>query len=282
MPELLSEDQQALAAGYVLEDLNPEELRQVEQLLQTDSDFQREVRAIQTSLDLLPTALPEVEPPAELQERILAAFVATTENATLEDTELSVTDSTTERPEKFSRSQFPQPQRPDLQVEPRPSITWRNIITWVTTFIAIALAVDNFWLRQQWKVAREVNLERLASILQQPNSRLIALEGAEGSQATGTLLFTKGRWKEVIISLGDLPPLPPDQVYRMWLSLDNGEAIFCGQFETDEDGSVFIRLNPQDTPSNRGAKATGLFVTIEARDEAPVNPSGQQVMFGEV
>jgi hypothetical protein len=119
----------------------------------------------------------------------------------------------------------------------------------------------------------------VASILKQPNSRLISLKSKE-SKAAGTLLFTPGRWKEVIVSLGNLPPLPPDQIYRMWLSLDNGEILYCGEFNTDSEGSVFVRFTPPKTPP-KGIKATELFVTLDAR-EAPLRPSEQRVMEGNI
>ena len=79
---------------------------------------------------------------------------------------------------------------------------------------------------------------------------LIALT-ANDSAAAGTLLFTPGRWQEVIVSFGDLPPLPPDQVYRMWLALENGAIIYCGEFNTESDGSVFVRFTPPETPPPR-------------------------------
>ena len=78
-------------------------------------------------------------------------------------------------------------------------------------FSSEALATDNLRLRQ--RLAHQAETERVASILQQPNSRLIALAG-HNSDAAGTLLFTPGNWQEVIVSLGDLPPLPPEEIYR--------------------------------------------------------------------
>jgi hypothetical protein len=93
-------------------------------------------------------------------------------------------------------------------------------------------------------------------------------------------MFTPGKWQEVVVSLGNLPPLPPDQVYRMWLTLKNGQVIPCGEFKTTDQGKVFIRLNPAQNPPP-GVKATGVFVTIDAAN-APLTPAGQRVITGNI
>ena len=145
----------------------------------------------------------------------------------------------------------------------------------IATLASLLLATDNFRLRNQ--LAQDVESDRVASILQQPNSRLISLAGND-SAAAGTLLFTPGNWNEVIVSLGDLPPLPPAQIYRMWLELENGEVIYCGAFNTDADGSVFVRFTPPESPP-AGVKATELFVTVDAAEATP-SSAGERIMQG--
>ena len=147
----------------------------------------------------------------------------------------------------------------------------------VVAIATLALATDNLRLRNQ--LAQRIEADRVASILQQPNSRLIALQGNE-SEAAGTLLFTPGNWKEVIVSLGDLPPLPPEEIYRMWLALDNGTVIYCGEFNTEDNGSVFVRFTPDEAPP-KGVKATQLLVTIDGSQTEP-DPSRNPVMTGAI
>jgi hypothetical protein len=141
------------------------------------------------------------------------------------------------------------------------------------------LAADNLRLRHQLRLVQEINPERVAAILQQPNSRLIALT-SQDSDAAGTLLFTPGRWQEVIVSLGNLPPLPPDQIYRMWLALENGEVIYCGEFNTEPDGSIFVRFTPPETPPE-GVKATELFVTVN-QVASELDASTERVLQGAI
>ena len=249
MTQSHSEEEKELAAGYVLGDLSAEEMQQFEQLLQQHPDLLQEVQAMQVSFRLMPHALPTVAPPPQLLDRILVENAATTAVS-----------------EPFFK--------------PLRSLSWSKLIAIIATLVALLLGIDNFWLRQQLRLAQEPDTERVATILQRPNSSLIALKGEDGSTAAGTLLFTPGQWQEVIISLGNLPPLPPDQIYRMWLTLKNGKTLFCGEFNTNAQGSVFIRLNPPKTPP-KGVKATGIFVTIDSMS-APPEATGKQVMSGAI
>jgi Anti-sigma-K factor rskA len=244
MSKPLSEDEKMLLSGYVLGDLTAEEMAQWEQLVADNPDLRKEIQALQTSFALLAQGLAVVEPPPSLRETIVSA------------SELR-------------------------QLNPPRRSTKRLLkaLAGLLTLATLALALDNWRLRQQLQIAQNAQIDRVASILQQPNSRLIALE-SKTSKASGTLLFTPGRWQEVIISLGNLPPLPPEQIYRMWLSLENGEILYCGEFNTNTEGAVFVRFTPPQTPP-KGIKATGLFVTTDAR-EAPLTPSGERVMEGTI
>ena len=136
---------------------------------------------------------------------------------------------------------------------------------------------DNFRLRRQFSLAQGDRNPEVASILQQPQSRLVALQG---DNSAGTLLFTPGQWEQVIVSIADLPPLPPDQIYRMWLSLDNGQPFLCGEFTTDENGSVYVTLNPPESIPE-GVKAQTVFVT-QADTSAPLEPVGEPIIVGEI
>jgi hypothetical protein len=119
----------------------------------------------------------------------------------------------------------------------------------------------------------------IATILQQPNSRLISLQDAN-APATGTVLFTPGRWDEVVVSMANLPALPPNQTYRMWLRLQDGTLILCGEFIPDDQGRVFATLTPpqQPTPDNRAAS---VFITADPKS-SPTEPQGSPIVATEL
>jgi Anti-sigma-K factor rskA len=249
MSQPCSEAEKELIAGYVLGDLTAAENHQFEQLLQQRPDLQAELNAMQASLRLIPQALPKMLPPPDLEDKILLANTHT--------------QSPKQGLEPPSRS------RPLTQ-----------LVAGIALLAALLLSIDNFLLRRQLTIAQRTNPDSVGTILQQPNTRLITLKGAGNSKAAGTLLFTPGRWQEVIISLGNLPPLPPEQVYHMWLTLANGETLLCGTFNTNSQGAVFIRLNPPQLPP-KGVKATEIFVTIDSTS-APATATNERVMAGTI
>ena len=279
MAQPLSEELQMLAAGYVLGDFSEEEKARAEELLENNVDFVREVQTLEASFHILPTALPTVSPAPEMKDKILAAYAAEIDRSRAES----------------QKAESPETKSPKIGtpvLARRPSSRARAVAIFAT-FATSILAAHNFSLQHQLRIAwdartqtqRQLQIARqentdVATILQKPKSRLVALQGEGDSSAAGTLLFTPGRWQEIIVSLGDLPHLPPERVYRMWLSLANGEALFCGQFNTSDLGEVFIRLTPPQMPP-KGVKATGIFVTTDDIETAPV-PTGKRVVFGEI
>ena len=194
MARRLSEEEKMLAAGYILGDLTPEETVRLEQLATGNPDLRQAIHALQASFELMPQALTQVEPPTLLGERIAISQPFSNTLDRLRSTSLML-----------------------------------KVLVGLATLAALVLAADNLRLRHQLRLAQQTRTDRIASILQQPNSRLIALTGTSNN-AAGTLLFTPGRWQEVIVSLGNLPPLPPEEIYRMWLAMENGDIIYCGAF----------------------------------------------------
>jgi anti-sigma-K factor RskA len=263
MTQISTEDQ-LIIAGYVLGDLEPEEIARVEQRLATDTALSAEAHAMQISLWSTPQGMPMMTPPPQLRDKILAANALASATAA----------PTSVEPVLRAASQIPQGS---------PSIGWGKVLAGLAMLLALLLGADNFRLRQalsfaQQKETTPTKPDSVAAILQRPNSRLVALKGEQ--DAAGTILFTPGKWQEVVVSLGNLPPLPPDQIYRMWLTLANGQTIPCGEFNTDTEGSVFVKLTPPKTPP-KGVKATGIYVTVDGAN-TPLNPGGDRVMSGSI
>ncbi|MBW4551688.1 MAG: anti-sigma factor [Aphanocapsa sp. GSE-SYN-MK-11-07L] len=250
---------EALTAGYVLDDLSPEEAAQFEQLLRQQPELNSNVAFLQEALATVPYDLPQVAPPPRLRHQILQAIQ-------------------TPEPQPVPASQPPEVIA--LAGHQR-RITWGWLAGGIAALVAIAAGLDNLRLRESLQMAERGNAEKtesLAQILQHPNSKLVSLKGSDSG--TGTLLFTPGKWQEVVLSLQDLPPLPPAEVYRLWLTLSDGAVLPCGEFTTDLQGKVFIRLNPPQTPP-KGNKAKGMFVT-KAPVGSPLEPTGTKILSGTI
>lgn len=238
----LTPEERALAAGYVLQDLDENEQARARELLNTNTVFAQEVNTLQASLQLIPHGLEKVTPPPTLRNQILDAYG-------------------------------------DTALEPPTTQKWPLILAAATGIISLLLGIDNLRLRSQLQFARSVEAQRTVALLQNPESRLVTLTG-ETVTANGQLLFTAGNWEEIILAIGNLPPLPPEEVYRLWLSLENGGFIFCGQFRPGTQGETLVRLLPPEQPP-AGVKTTGIFVTSAAQT-GPLNPQAPPIISGSI
>jgi hypothetical protein len=262
MANSISEEEQILAAGYVLGHLSASEITQLGSVLANNPELQAEVDALQVAYDQLPQGLPQFTPPPDLKAKIIASFATeSTENPIFKPIIEPSTSTLTE-----------------IVPAPNKLSNWSRVFAGIGLLIGGLLAFDNFNLRQELQVAQQVNQQELASVLNQPKSRLLSLSTQEG--VVGNVLFTPGNWKQVIVSAKNLPPLPIDRVYRMWLELANGQIIPCGEFKTDDRNSIFIKLNATQKPP-AGVKAKGVFITID-KSNAPLQPTGSRVIQGTI
>jgi Anti-sigma-K factor rskA len=276
----ISEAQMMLAAGYVLGDLSSDEMLEFEQSLAENPALVLEVNALQVSLGLIPVALQPAAAPMTLKHRILAANAA--EDAATVTTAVTTAATTANRIGAFrtpEESVSATGDRASTFTPKAAGFPWGRLLAGLSLLAALLLGADNWRLRQAIAQQNESDQRSVAEIMQRPNSKLVALKG-ENNDAAGTLIFTPGKWEQVVVSLGDLPALPPDLIYRMWLKLDDGSVLPCGEFRTNDTGAVFITLRPEKTPS-KGKKASGIFVTLDPVN-APMEPKGEKIMSGTI
>jgi Anti-sigma-K factor rskA len=259
MVRSISEDEQMLAAGYVLGDLSAVESREFESALATNPALQAEVTALQAAFNKLPEGLPQYAPPPLLKAKIIESFAVE-----------AVPESTVN---------FSQQIVDKTNLETRKTNLWLKALAGIGLIVSGCLLFDNFRLRQELQLANVVDRQDLATVIQQPKSRLVSLKDRT-DRSVGNILFTPGKWQKVIISAQKLPPLPVDRVYRMWLELNNGQILPCGEFNTDANGNVFVKLNAKQDPP-QGVKAKGVFVTIDRADD-PLTPIGERVIQGTI
>ena len=233
---------QELLASYVLGDLTPEEVAEVNQLLENRPELIAEVNKLQETLALLPFALPETETPPNLGSQILQA----------------ATESTT--------TQIRTNQNPKKQL-------WQTIATAILTAIILGLGLYNYRLQQQVAVVRNQTsrYQDTLALLRQQNISLLPLEGTEvNSQASGS--FAIAPMGKAVLTVQNLPQLPEDKVYRLW-AVTKGKKIDCGDFQVNQEGKVLIQL-PVD---NSMGSVSSALVTVEPLQ--PVKqPTGEIVM----
>lgn len=281
-PEYLEE----LLAGYVLGDLSPEEAEDLQQILvdcgnHSASDrpeLVAEAQILQEVLAALPYTLPPVEPRPQLRQNILDALTINNslENSLAKPNNVQV--NLGDRLVGINLSSMVTSRRDGRKQSGwKTSGPWRSLIGGIVALVVVAIAIDNYRLRQQAiAMQRQINGQAdLIAMLQQPNTRLVSLKGMDQAvTASGNIVVTPGESQAVLI-LQNLSPLPDGQAYQLW-SIVNGQKIPWEQFRVDQRGTVFAKLS---LPENQ--VVTRLAITVEV-SPSPPEPTGPMVMLSDL
>ena len=264
-----------LVAGYILNDLSPEEEAQLHQALTQSPALHQEIATFSEAFSLIPYDRPLQTPSATLKAKILSAATQPT----------------------------PQPttQTPPSNVIPIGSRnrTWKRWIPAISTSIAaIALAtvgLNQIQLSQQSQQtialqqkldATNTELNRLRNELQ-TSQRTIAQSTKPGTQ-TYTLtsatanpsanptakIFTKPGDRTVTIVAQDLPTLQTDRIYRLWaIAHPKAAPLYCGEFRQNDSGTAQW-LAPNAACTQNPSK---LLITLDAPTDSTTS-AGPLVM----
>jgi hypothetical protein len=267
MPQSPPEPWSELLAGYVLGDLNHTEIATVEQYLTQHPEQQAAVSSLMLPLDLLSLSLPVALPAEALRERIMQIAADETVVQTF-----------------IQAAPLPQP-----VITSPPSQLWRfsKADTARTVLAALGLLIgagfgwQNYQLSQELATVKQYLADTkvaqiappLVSLLQQPHNRFMALNSM-GNKAMGMGSLVIVPQKSVaVLTLQQVPPVPPGQVYRLWAIMGDQEMA-CGDFLPDAAGRVLMQIS-----LNRWEKAHKVMITIE--DKAAVQAEGEIAIEGE-
>lgn len=271
-------NQTDLVAGYILDDLTPEEVAQLNQAVAETPALYEEIASFGEAFSLIPYDMPIVEPSARLKNKIISAASH------------SSTDTSPEPPHSNA-----------VPIASPSHRSWKRWISAISTGIA-AVAVTALGLNQiqlsrqsqqtialqQQLEATNTELKRLKSELQtsqgaiallsQPDTQMYSLVGTTSSPknsrlATARLLAKPG---DVTITLvaHDLPKLPNNQIYRLWsVAKPSAAPMYCGQFRPDDrDTAQWVAPNAACTKN-----PSQLLITLDA-PTAPITSAGPLVM----
>src|SRR5215813_608206 len=165
---------------------------------------------------------------------------------------------------------------------------WRTLLPWAIT-AALALVVLAFWrynthlrntlvgLRQQYR-AEQIQLQQardIVSTLTDTDAMRVTLVAAKTPpQPQGKAIYVRDR-SSLIFLATNLPALPPQKAYELWLIPANGAPIPAGVFKPDAQGSAIV-INP---PLPVGVEAKTFAITVEQEQGALV-PTMPIVMLG--
>ena len=123
----------------------------------------------------------------------------------------------------------------------------------------------------------EVEAERLRSSLASvtsPQNRAVSLDGLEAAASARATAFLDRENRRLFLYVENLPALPPDRTYQIWLLVD-GTPVSVGTFDVDSDGGA--RLDGEPLPAFEGS--VSVAVTVEPAGGVP-QPTGPMVLLG--
>jgi anti-sigma-K factor RskA len=217
----MSEEIRELLASYVLGDLTPEEVRQVDKLLATRPELQEEIKSLEDTLALFPLALPEVDLPDSLGDRILTSAI----------------NSKTKQKNHKQRIFF-------------------TVIGSLSATILVVLGITNYRLQQQVATNQEI-----IAILAEGNKDLWTLQGTQLNPTASGSLVAIPESKTILVTVNNLAPLPTGKIYRLWGIVagekiycgefnSNSDGKVLVKFPLDADmadsSGVIITIEPSD------------------------------------
>jgi len=121
------------------------------------------------------------------------------------------------------------------------------------------------------------NARRSLDALTAPETQIITLSTAKSPpRPQGKAFYLRDRNSLVFVA-GNLPQLPPDKIYELWLFPPTGSPIAAGLFKPDAKGNATI-VNPPGLPA--GVEAKAFAVTLEPATGPHDAPRGTGVMQG--
>jgi|SRR5271166_2111426 len=156
--------------------------------------------------------------------------------------------------------------------------SWWGWLGWAATAAVLLFAVslwrENSALRQNLAAesaqaaesTRDMEeLRRIAAPIIAPEAQKITLVAAKAPpQPQGKAFYLRSRGSLVFLA-SNMPPLPPQKAYELWLIPTSGAPIAAGVFKPDAHGSGSV-VNPPLPP---GTQAKGFAITVENEAGSP-------------
>ena len=175
-------------------------------------------------------------------------------------------------------------------VPARARFNWWAALGWASAaamfLVVVQLRRENFGLRESvnrlgqltgQQTIELANAQRVMDTLTAPETQAVTLVAAKGPpQPQGKAFYLKNRTGLVFVA-NNLPPLPPDKIYELWLIPPGAPPIPAGLFKPDARGNATV-VNPPGLPA--GVEAKNFAVTLESASGPHDAPHGTGVMAG--
>jgi anti-sigma-K factor RskA len=243
-------------ALYALDALRGEDRARVDEHLAACAACRRELEQLRGDTALLALSTAGPRPPRRARQRLMDAVAR-------------------------------EPRVPRL-VETSPRRSWWGVLGWAATAAVLIFAVS-LWRENSVlegtlasagsraaKSAREMEeLRRIAEPILEPEAQRVTLVATKDPpQPQGKVFYLRNRGSLVLLA-NNLPALPPQRAYELWLIPKSGAPIPAGVFKPDAHGSASV-VNP---PLAAGAEAKAFAITVE-NETGSATPTMPIVMMG--
>ncbi|MFY9660237.1 MAG: anti-sigma factor [Terriglobales bacterium] len=248
-------------ALYALGSLEGDERQALETHLDGCAACRRELELLRGDVSLLALTAAGPKPPVRARQRLMSAIAA--------EPRLPVVVATP--PDRSQRSWWP-------------TLAWVAVAALVLA--CIGLLRQNSALQQNL-ASLQARFSEQGSKLDQANDVVATLLDPEATkielvaagskpQPRGKAIYQR-RNRNLIFIASNLPPLPAEKIYELWLFPANGGApIAAGLFKPDQRGSATL-VNP---PLPEGVTAKNFVVTLEPESGSHEAPRGTPVIVG--
>lgn len=214
--------------AYALGALDVDEAKALEAHLRTCDSCSAELASYRAVGDVLLTAVPPKQPPAQLRQRL--------------------------------QERLPSAQKPQRQLWP--SFSFGQLAMAAVLILLVALNVFSLiqlqvLQRQQAEFSRQIQTGQAAlAMLAYPDTKSLPINGAN---IAGTVLLDKEHNAAVLVAW-NLPPLAENQTYQIWLIDPKGDRTSAGLFRPEAGQPLTTQsiFSPEAITS-----FTGLGVTVE-------------------
>ncbi|HWJ17525.1 MAG TPA: anti-sigma factor [Geobacterales bacterium] len=246
-------------ALYALNTLEGEDRANLEKHLATCSSCRLELEQLRGDGALLALSVMGPKPPLRARQRLLDAVA------------------------KEAAQAAPLSQKTRKDGAPFARRSWWGFLGWAATAAVIVFAAslwkENAALKQSLASAsaqaaqstRELDdLRRIAAPLMAPEAQRVTLVAMKTpAQPQGKAFYLRNR-SSLLFVANNMPSLPPQKAYELWLIPMQGGPIPAGMFKPDAHGSATV-VNPP-LPAGMEAKAFAITVENEAGATTPTMP----------
>lgn len=240
---------------YALGALEGEERLAVEKHLEGCPDCRHELEQLRGDLAVLAVSVSGPKPPSRSRDRLMGAIAK-------------------------------EPRR--TPVHPSTRILWWRAFEWAAAVAAVVvvlllvrqntamqeqiagLAANSTQQQQQLVQAKEL----ISSLTSADAERFILVAGKTPPQPQGKAIYVRGTGTLVFLA-SNMPQLPPQKTYELWLIPASGAPIPAGLFRPDARGGATVIRPP--LPPGVEAKTFAITIEPEAGSSAPTS---QPIMVG--